>query len=77
MHFFFLDLNFLDDDFLPSGPSLIISYFSTNLDGTAGVRERCQRLVSRTTEAAGRTGRQLGIGHSPPTARAAHGCRLH
>jgi hypothetical protein len=54
MHaFFFLDLNFLDDDFfLPSGPSLIISYFSTNLDGTAGVWERCQRLVPGTTEAA-------------------------
>ena len=59
--FFFLDLNFLDDDFLPSGPSLIISYFSTNLDGTTGVRERDERLIPGTAEAARHAGRELRV----------------
>ena len=74
MHaFFFLDLNFLDDDFLPSGPSLIISYFSTNLDGTAGVWERSERLVPGTAEATRHAGGQLRVGRASPAARAAHG----
>jgi hypothetical protein len=59
--------------FLPSGPSLIISYFSTNLDGTAGVWKRRERLVPWTTEAAGRAGRLLWVGDPSPAARAAHG----
>jgi hypothetical protein len=51
----------------------MISYFSTNLDGTAGVRERGQRLVSRTTEAARGASGQLRIRAAPSAARAAHG----
>jgi hypothetical protein len=58
---------------LPSGPSLIISYFSTNLERTTGVRERDKRLLPGTAETARRTGGQLGVGHSPPVARAARG----
>ncbi len=57
---------------MPSGPLLIISYFSTNLDGTAGVWERCQRLVPRTTEAAGHAGWQLRARCASPAARTAH-----
>jgi hypothetical protein len=60
---------------LPSGPSLIISYFSTNLDGTAGVWERSEWLVPRTAEATGHAGWQLRVGRASPAARAAHGCR--
>jgi hypothetical protein len=76
MHVFsFLDLHFLDDDLLPSGPLLIISYFSTNLEGTAGVWKRSERLVPGTTEATRRAGGQLWVGDPSPAARAAHGCR--
>ena len=59
--------------FLPSGPSLIISYFSTNLDGTAGVWERSERLVPGTAEATRHAGGQLRVGRASPAARAAHG----
>ena len=59
--------------FLPSEPLLIISYFSTNLDGTAGVWERSERLVPGTAEATRHAGGQLRVGRASPAARAAHG----
>ena len=49
----------------------MISYFSTNLDGTAGVWKRGQWLVPRTTEAARGASGQLRIRAAPSAARAA------